>query len=252
MDTPEVGGALRRAEEISPAMMEQFLQDIVDNQTKNWLKRHHYANVNDVKKVIVKGHAPRLYTPLHAAVQHNDVTAIGFLLWSGADRSAQDHKGRTPLDFAKMMFESDDTYAEAVDALQNHPVITQDWCEHGNLPEACEKCQQHAREKMRRVDQFLKVNDFASIRGCIRRPRFLVKDKILHPLHAAVESNDEGMVELLLWAGAEVDVRDHKGRTPAELAMNLNKNGSHLGVLSHLTHTLESASTTDSSIVRNF
>jgi len=55
-----------------------------------------------------------------------------------------------------------------------------------------------------------------------------------YPLHAAVEANDSGLVQALLRKVNKTDVRDSNGLTPKELAIKLDKDGSHTAVINAL------------------
>merc|ERR1712216_686729 len=65
----------------------------------------------------------------------------------------------------------------------------------------------------------------------INVPKTMRKQRTKFPLHSAVKDNDVEMVWLLLKAGANVDARNSENQTAAEVAENLQKNGSHRQVL---------------------
>jgi len=54
------------------------------------------------------------------------------------------------------------------------------------------------------------------------------------PLHTAVKHSNQEIIEMMLLAVVDKDVRDSKNQTPSQLAAQLNKNGSHGQILTTL------------------
>lgn len=81
-----------------------------------------------------------------------------------------------------------------------------------------------------RVQTWLQSNSFAHVND-LQRKRFTK----LRPLHLAVQSNDAETVALLLKASADRNLTSSKRETPMQLALRLNKAGSHKAVLDALT-----------------
>merc|ERR1712211_121044 len=79
-------------------------------------------------------------------------------------------------------------------------------------------------------DAFLKKHGFAGVN--LSKGFFL---SYTYPLHTAVEKRDSEMVQLLLRAKADRNLRDAHGRTPRVLAKKLNKNRLHMSIIRALT-----------------
>jgi len=54
------------------------------------------------------------------------------------------------------------------------------------------------------------------------------------PIHVAVSKNDAEIVGLMLQLGVDASVKNNKGKTAADIAHKLNKNGSMDAVISKL------------------
>ncbi|CAK0858273.1 unnamed protein product [Prorocentrum cordatum] len=82
------------------------------------------------------------------------------------------------------------------------------------------------REKREVVAAFLKQHGFSGPNA--RRTTSKQSD---FPLHVAAERGDDRAVALLLEMGADPAARNSAGRSPAEVALQKNRGGSHAGVL---------------------
>lgn len=74
---------------------------------------------------------------------------------------------------------------------------------------------------------FTGVNDPKTKKGMFR-------SGYTYPLHAAVEANSPEAVQMLVRAGADINLQDSKKRTPLQLAEQLNKGESHQEVIQAL------------------
>lgn len=92
-----------------------------------------------------------------------------------------------------------------------------------------ERHEREEEEARQRVESFLALNGFASVRQGRRR-----RLRTAYPLHVAVKQNDPDMVSLLLQANADPAQRDTIGRTPKDVAQRHNRHGSHEKVLAML------------------
>lgn len=85
------------------------------------------------------------------------------------------------------------------------------------------------------LEYFLKKTGFSSP-NWMKLKKGMIKSSFSYPLHAAVEENDAQAVAVLLWAGADKDLRNSKKQTPLELAeaKNTKTSGSHAEVIAAL------------------
>jgi len=81
-----------------------------------------------------------------------------------------------------------------------------------------------------KVQEFLKVNGFRSVKG--KRRRLLTAS---YPLHVAVQQKDAELVRLLLASAADPLQTNSFGRTPLQLARRCNAGGSNTAVLRELS-----------------
>lgn len=79
------------------------------------------------------------------------------------------------------------------------------------------------------IQAWLQSNSFAHVND-LQRKRFTK----VRPLHMAVQINDAETVTLLMKAGADRNLMSSKRETPMQLALRLNKAGSHNSVMSAL------------------
>jgi len=84
---------------------------------------------------------------------------------------------------------------------------------------------------MERVTEWCKRNGYQDLGHSKKTFRGATK----FPLHTAVKHADEEMVRFLMLCGADGTVMDSRNQTPRQLAMKLNKNGSHDLILSALS-----------------
>lgn len=82
--------------------------------------------------------------------------------------------------------------------------------------------------KQHYLEKFLADHGFRSVYATQRAEG---SDEELHPLHVAVQQCDAAIVKMLLEAGAPPEQRDVRGRTPMDLAEELNQNRSHVEIL---------------------
>jgi len=82
------------------------------------------------------------------------------------------------------------------------------------------------REDQLKVDSFLKANGFANL-DSKRKLMF----KSFYPLHRAVSQNNAEMVQLLLAAGARPMLKNSSSLSPLQLALKLDRSGSHMQVI---------------------
>eukprot|EP00427_Karlodinium_veneficum_P007045 CAMPEP_0169087334 /NCGR_PEP_ID=MMETSP1015-20121227/14175_1 /TAXON_ID=342587 /ORGANISM="Karlodinium micrum, Strain CCMP2283" /LENGTH=617 /DNA_ID=CAMNT_0009147555 /DNA_START=99 /DNA_END=1952 /DNA_ORIENTATION=- len=82
------------------------------------------------------------------------------------------------------------------------------------------------------VKAWLKKKGFKDV----NTPKIMRKGRKKFPLHSAVKDNDAEMVWLLLKLGANVDAQNSENQTAAEVAEQLQVNGSHQQLLELLAH----------------
>mmetsp|Transcript_108647 Transcript_108647/g.339825 ORF Transcript_108647/g.339825 Transcript_108647/m.339825 type:complete len:276 (+) Transcript_108647:401-1228(+) len=99
-----------------------------------------------------------------------------------------------------------------------------------------EDARRRAEEARRRklVEEFLSKNGFAGVNER-KKKSGTFSSGFTYPLHAAVKAKDAQAVELLLWAGADKELKDSAKLTPLALAQKLDKKGSHKSVVDALS-----------------
>merc|ERR1711957_595825 len=80
-----------------------------------------------------------------------------------------------------------------------------------------------------KAQAFLAAKRFANVND-LRKSTFKAK----RPLHSAVKINDAELVRCLLLAGADPSLTNSSGKAPQQVTEELNKKGSHSGVLAAL------------------
>mmetsp|Transcript_47280 Transcript_47280/g.110574 ORF Transcript_47280/g.110574 Transcript_47280/m.110574 type:complete len:269 (+) Transcript_47280:75-881(+) len=123
-------------------------------------------------------------------------------------------------------------------ASQDHAEQEQKQAELQKEEEELMRKQARAKERRRRVEEFLRANGFESLKHAKR-----VQDscglpfiaRTMYPIHVAAESADAGIVEMMLQEGADPSQKTSNGKTASELARKRNKGGSHDAVLRVLT-----------------
>jgi len=89
---------------------------------------------------------------------------------------------------------------------------------------------QREADEQKQLQAFLKEHGFTAVNG--KRTRMM---KSKYPLHSAAKHNDADMVRVLLNSGANPALKSSAGLTAQQLALKINKAGSHDHVLSALT-----------------
>lgn len=84
--------------------------------------------------------------------------------------------------------------------------------------------------RQRELDSMLSSAGFAGVNEAKTKKGMFSKGHT-YPLHAAVEANSPEAVQMLLRAGADVNLQDSKKKTALMLAESLDKNGSHQEVI---------------------
>lgn len=82
----------------------------------------------------------------------------------------------------------------------------------------------------KKATEWCKKNGFQNI----HTPKKTFRGATKYPLHTAVKHKHEEMVGMLLLAGAQKNDKDSNNLTPSDLAAKLNKDGSHVQILSEL------------------
>jgi hypothetical protein len=85
-------------------------------------------------------------------------------------------------------------------------------------------------KEQKQLQAFMKVHGFTGVN--FKRTRMM---KSKYPLHSAVKHKDADMVRVLLKNGADPALKSSAGHTAQQLALKINKVGSHDLVLSALT-----------------
>jgi len=89
---------------------------------------------------------------------------------------------------------------------------------------------QREADEQKQLQAFLKEHGFTGVNG--KRTRMM---KSKYPLHSAVKHKDANIVRMLLKSGADPALKSSAGLTAQQLALKINKAGSHDHVLSALT-----------------
>jgi len=96
------------------------------------------------------------------------------------------------------------------------------------IVEAQKQERERAAEK---VNIWCKANGFSDMNS--KKKSFMSGSKF--PLHEAVAKNNELMVHLMVYLGADRSLKNSKGQTAEDLATKMNKNGSMDDILSQLS-----------------
>lgn len=92
--------------------------------------------------------------------------------------------------------------------------------------------QQAVNEATAKVNAWCKSNGFQDMNTQKKTLRGATK----FPMHTAVKYSNQEIVEMMLLAGIDKDVRDSNKQTPLQLAAKLNKNGSHDQIIAMLRY----------------
>ncbi|XP_062207316.1 protein VAPYRIN-like [Phragmites australis] len=160
-------------------------------------------------------------TALHAAAAAGEAEVAAALVDMGADTSAADARGRTPLDVAR-----EKGYQEVVDVLERWELVMTA-ARRGDLQSLESLISKRAGVRGR--DQYgLTALHLAAIKGHCDAIALLAGSGCMdiecedveghRPLHLAVEGGHDEAVELLLDMGADVNAKTRRGVTPLQMA----------------------------------
>lgn len=160
-------------------------------------------------------------TVLHAAAAAGEAEAVAVLVDMGADTSAADARGRTPMDVAR-----DKGYQEVVEVLERWELVMTA-ARRGDLQSLESLLSKRAGVRGR--DQYgLTALHLAAVKGHCDAIALLAGSGCMdvesedveghRPLHLAVEGGHAEAVELLLDMGADVNARTRRGATPLQMA----------------------------------
>ncbi|KAJ1286041.1 hypothetical protein BS78_03G323600 [Paspalum vaginatum] len=160
-------------------------------------------------------------TVLHAAAAAGEAEAVAVLVDMGADTSAADARGRTPLDVAR-----DKGYQEVVEVLERWELVMTA-ARRGDVQSLESLLSKRAAVRGR--DQYgLTALHLAAVKGHCDAIALLTGSGCMdvecedveghRPLHLAVEGGHAEAVELLIDMGANVNARTRRGATPLQMA----------------------------------
>lgn len=169
-------------------------------------------------------------TALHHAARSNQAGAIDVLVWAGANHRAQDGNGHTPLHSASLAKGSSAAIdallrhgadKDAVDILGRPPLHLAVEC--GNFTAVECLLAAGADVSLRCGDDEDSVLDLAANEGRLDVLREVIRHGVelddantigLTTLHRAASSNQAAAIDLLIWAGADMEAEDNDGCTP--------------------------------------
>jgi len=166
------------------------------------------------------------YRPLHSAVLFRRKPLVELLLAHGADVNAKNDKGETPLHLAA--WNGDKGIAEVLLANRANTLIASSG---GDYPSSVAILRGHkdVQELLRQHGEQVQEIDDAAQNGNLGKVMELLKQNPAvvgyarggsgSPLLEAVEFGHTGVAAVLLAAGADVTVRDFRGRTTLHLAV---------------------------------
>ncbi|MBN1518352.1 ankyrin repeat domain-containing protein [Candidatus Sumerlaeota bacterium] len=208
------------------------INDNIDS-LKMWLA-HPSCDVN-----VHNGDKGERYTALHAAANKNNVAAVKLLLDAGADMTAYEIDGVSPLHFA-ITSNSNDAALLMIN-YPNAPLDHQNQSQYTPLHLAAmlrnedtvaALLEKGANPNIKNIHNHtpfslaVDENDAGIVRLFIEKSKSpdlnVETNERLTPLHHAVLHKNAEIVKLLLEAGAETEVHDTKGRTPLDIAKEMN------------------------------
>ncbi|KAF7715218.1 Uncharacterized protein PECH_008712 [Penicillium ucsense] len=146
-----------------------------------------------------EGSIPRGHTALHRAALHGHGQVLSVLLRAGADPTIPDNTGLTPLHFA---------------AQNGHAGLVQQLL--ASTPSNRDLVRQATRMGETALHLAVQARQTTMVQVLLEHAPHVVNDQDLQgrtALHLACESNQQELVDLLVRAGAQLDIRDFTGQT---------------------------------------
>ncbi|EPS26286.1 hypothetical protein PDE_01222 [Penicillium oxalicum 114-2] len=145
------------------------------------------------------GSISRGHTALHRAALHGHGQVLTVLLRAGADPTIPDNTGLTPLHFA---------------AQNGHTSLVQQLL--ASTPPNRDLVRQATRMGETALHLAVQARQTTMVQVLLDHAPHVVNDQDLQgrtALHLACESNQQGLVDILVHAGAQLDIRDFTGQT---------------------------------------
>ncbi len=196
---------------ITPAMTQTPSANISSRDSRGRSPLHTAVESNDLKtaQMLISNGADvnaKDYegkTPLHLAVWQNFEDMASLLITWNADLEGEDNKGKTPVHYA-----AENNSIETLRLIMSKNTNVNSKDDNGETP-----LHYAARNKSRDTAHFL-ISGGAAVNIADRIGRT--------PLHAAAGNNATDTVLLLISAGADVNITDNKGWTPLDWASGNN------------------------------
>lgn len=187
-----------------------------DYKIENLLQKENFANAYnniDIRKVDNYDK-----TPLHKAVEKNDLKLIKYLILNKADLNAQDKEGKTPLHYAAIycggemaaLLCANGADMNIKDSQGNVPLITAiNW---NNKEMAILLIENGAQFDTAILERLIKEKDAQLVKLLLEQNKISAEDLSKGPLTSAIVSKNQEMIDILKSAGAMDNITGLSGK----------------------------------------
>jgi len=177
-----------------------------DYKIKNLIRKENFAN--NYKKIDVNERDIYGKTPLHKAVEKNNINLIKYLILNKADLNAQDKEGKTPLHYAAIYCGGEMTALLCAngadmnikDYQDNVPLVTAiNW---NNKEMAILLIENGAQVDGAILERLIKEKDTQLVKLILKQNKITPEELSRGPLSAAVLSQNQEVLDILKQAGA--------------------------------------------------